>query len=111
MDGIHVNCTVVVSRNQRDDVARFQVTNTNCVRGTAIALSRPRKLRHGHALAVDINIDPSSAAIVGVEVNTVPSGGRHSQFSIIVLHSTYKMAEQGTNGPAFDHYRVKMKKN
>ena len=71
VDGIHVNCTVVVSRNQRDDVTRFQVENTNCVRGTAIALSRPRKLRHGHALTVDINIDPSCAAIVGVEVNTV----------------------------------------
>ena len=61
--GIHVNFTVGVSRNKRDDVTRFQVENTGWVSGTMVAFSRPRGLKHGHAFAVDINMEPSIAVI------------------------------------------------
>ena len=108
--GIHVNFTVGVSRSKRDDVTRFQVENTGWVRGTLVAFSRPRTLKHGHGFAVDINIDPSYAAIVDLQVDIVPSSGRHSQFSIMVLHPSSKMAVRGTDRPVFDHYGVKIKK-
>ena len=93
-----------------DDVTRFQDENTSCVRGTVVAFSRPRGSKHGHGFAVDINIDPSSAVIVGLQVNIVPSSGRHSQFSILVLHAACKMDVRGTDRPVFNHYGVKMKK-
>ena len=108
--GRHVNFTVVVFRSNRDDVTRFQDENTGCVRGTVVAFSRPRGSKHGHGFAVDINIDPSSAVIVGLQVNIVPSSGRHSQFSILVLHAACKMAVRGTDRPVFNDYGVKMKK-
>ena len=110
VDSIHEKFTVVESRTKRDDVTRFQVKNTGCVHGTAVAFSRVRGLNHGHGFAVDINIDPSSAVIEDLQVDKVPSIGRHSQFSIIVLHTAYKIAVRGTDRPVFDHYRVKTKK-
>ena len=75
-----------------------------------VAFSRVRALKHGHGFAVDINIDPSYAAIVDLQVDIVPSSGRHSQFSIMVLHPSSKMAVRGTDRPVFDHYGVKIKK-
>ena len=111
MVGIHVNFTVVVSRNKRDNVTRFQVKNTSCVRSIMVAFPWGRGLNHGHLLAVHIHIDPPSAAIVGLQVDIVPSSGRHSQFSIMVLHPSSKVAVRGSDRPVFDHYRVKIKKN
>ena len=104
--GRHVNFTVVVLRSNRDDVTRFQDENTACVCGTVVAFSRPRGSKQGHGFAVDINIDPSSAVIVGLQVDIVPSGGRHSQFSIMILHAACKMAIRGTDRPVFNHYGV-----
>ena len=111
MVGIHVNFTVVVSRNKRDNVTRFQVENTSCVRSTMVAFPWGRGLNHGHPLAVHIHIDPPSAAIVGLQVDIVPSIGRHSQLSIMVFHTACKMAVRGSDRPVFDHYRGKIKKN
>ena len=74
-----------------------------------VAFSRVRALKHGHGFAVDINIDPSYAVIVDLQVDIVPSSGRHSQFSIMVLHPSNKMAVRGSKRPVFDHYRVKRK--
>lgn len=106
----HIKFTVVVSRSKRDHVTRFQVENTGCVRGTLVAFSRLRRMDHGHGFAVDINMDSSSAEIVDLQVDKVPSSGRHCQFSIMVLHTAYKIAVRGTDRPVFDHYRVKTKK-
>ena len=75
-----------------------------------VAFSRPRALKHGHGFAVDINIDPSYAVIVDLQVDIVPSSGRHSQFSIVVLHPSSKMAVRSTDRPVFDYYGVKIKK-
>ena len=75
-----------------------------------VAFSRVRALKHGHGFAVDINIDPSYAVIVDLQVDIVPSSGRHSQFSIMVLHPSSKMAVRSTDRPVFDHYEVKIKK-
>ena len=60
--------------------------------------------------AVHSNIDPSIIAIVDLQIDIVPSSGRHSQFSIIVLHPSSKMAVRGTDRPVFDNYGVKTKK-
>ena len=60
--------------------------------------------------AVHSNIDPSKTVIVDLQVDKVPSSGRHCQFSIMVLHTAYKIAVRGTDRPVFDHYRVKTKK-
>ena len=109
MNGGHVNFAVVVSRNKCDDVTRFQVKNTTCIRGTVVTFSRPRRLSHGHAFAVHSNIDPSIIVIVDLQIDIVPSSGRHSQFSIMVLHPSSKMAVRGSKRPVFDHYRVKGK--
>ena len=110
VEGPHIKFTVVGSRNKRDHVTRFQVENTGCVRGKLVAFSRDRSLDHGHGFAVDISIDSSSAVIVELQIDIVPSSGRHCQFSIMVLHTAYKIAVRGTDRPVFDHYRVKTKK-
>ena len=107
---MHVKFTVSVNRSKRDDVTRFQVKNTSCIRGNLVTFSRPRGLSHGHAFAVHSNTDPSIIAIVDLQVNIVPSSGRHSQFSVIVLHPSSKMAVRGTDRPVFDHYGMKIKK-
>ena len=110
MVGIHVNFTVSVSRSKRNDVTRFQVKNTCCMRGNLVTFSRPRGLSHGHVFAVHFNIDPSIILIEDLQVDIVPSSGRHSQFSIMVLHPSSKMTVWGTDRPVFDHYGMKIKK-
>ena len=60
--------------------------------------------------AVHSNIDPSIILIVDLQVDIVPSSGRHSQFSIMVPHPSSKMAVRGTDRPVFDHYGGKIKK-
>ena len=60
--------------------------------------------------AVHSNIDPSIILIEDLQIDIVPSTGRHSQFSIMVLHPSSKMAVRGTDRPVFDHYEVKIKK-
>ena len=109
MNGGHVNFAVVVSRNNCDDVTRFQVKNTTCIRGTVVTFSRRRGLSHGHGFSVHSNIDPSIIVIEDLQIDIVPSSGRHSQFSIMVLHPSSKMAVRGSKRPVFDHYRVKRK--
>ena len=109
MNGRHVNFAVVVSRNNCDDVTRFQVKNTTYIRGTVVTFSWPRGLSHGHVFAVHSNKYPSKIVIVDLQVDIVPSIGRHSQFSIMVLHPSREMAVRGSNRPVFDHYSVKRK--
>ena len=110
MVGIHVNFTVSVSRSKRDDVTRFQVKNTSCIRGNVVTFSQPRGLSDAHVFTVHSNIDPSIIVIEDLQIDIVPSSGRHSQFSIMVLHPSSKVAVRGTNRPVFDHYGVKIKK-
>ena len=106
----HENFGVVVSRSDRDDVTSFQVETPASVQGTMVAFPWGRGLSHGHHIAVHTNVDPSIAVIVDLQVDIVPSSGRHSQFSIVVLHPSSKMAVRGTDRPVFDHYGVKIKK-
>ena len=106
----HENFAVVVSWSDRDDVTSFQVENPASVQGTMVAFPWGRGLSHGHHIAVHTNLYPSIAVIVDLQVDIVPPSGRHSQFSIIVLHSSSKMAVRGTDRPVFDHYGMKIKK-
>ena len=107
----HVNFAVVSGRINRNDVTSNQVENPSCVRGTVDTLFWDRDLNHCSHTAVHSHLDPSSAVIVDLQVDIVPSRGRHSQFSIVVLHPSSKMAVRGTDRPVFDHYRVKRKKD
>ena len=66
-----------------------------------------RGLNPNHHPVVHFYKDLSSRVIVDLQVDIVPSSGRHSQFSIIVLHAACKMAVRGSNRPVFDHYTVK----
>ena len=101
MHGVHVKFEVVPSRSHRNDVTSFQVENPAYVRGT---LAAPlRDLNHGYHSAVYPHKNPSSGMVVGLQVNIVSPLDRHSQFSIMVLHTTCKMAERGTDRPVFDH--------
>ena len=112
MNGGHVNFAVVGTRNNCDDVTRFQVKNTTCIRSTLVTISRPRglsRLSHAHGFAVHSNIDPPTIVIEDLQIDIVPSSGRHSQFSMMVLHPSSKMAVRGSKRPVFDHYRVKRK--
>ena len=109
VSGCHLNFTVVVTRSNCDDITRFQVKNTTCIQGNIVTFSRPRGLSHGHVFSIHSNIDPSSIVIVDLQIDIVPSSGRHSQFSIMVLHPSSKMAVRGSKRPVFDHYRVKRK--
>ena len=93
MIAVHENLEIGISRKKRDDVTSCQVKNSAYVHGTR----RCRRLNHGDDSVVCTNIDSSLRATVDLQVNIVPSSGRHSQFSILVLHATCKMAERGTD--------------
>ena len=111
VNGRHVNFAVVSGWINRNDVTSNQVENPSCVRGTVDTFIWDRDLNHCSHTAVHSHLDPSSAVIVDLQVNIVPSSGRHSQFSIVVLHPSSKMAVRGIGIPVFNHYRVKRKKD
>ena len=99
MNGSHIKLAVN-SRCNGDEVTCFQVENTGSVSGSFLICSPG--LSHGHWFAIHINIDPSIAVEVGVQVDIVPSSDWHNQFSIMVLHAAHKMAVRGTDRPVFD---------
>ena len=111
VNGRHVNFAVVSGRINRNDVIRNQVENPSCVRGTVDAFIWDRDLNHCSHTAVHSHLDPSSAVIKDLQVDIVPSSGRHSQFSIVVLHPSSKMAVRGIGIPVLNHWRVKRKKD
>ena len=111
VNGRHVNFAVVSGRINRNDVTSNQVENPSCVRCTVDTLVWDRDLNHCSHTAVHSHLDPSSAVIVDLQVNIVPSSGRHSQFSIVVLHPSSKMAVRGIGIPVLNHCRVKRKKD
>ena len=98
----HPNFEVGVNRSKRDDVTSFQVENTTCVHRTFVTFPWPTRLNHGHGFVIYFYIDPSLAvAVIDLQIDIVPSSGRHGQFSII--HAAGKMAVRVTNRPVFDH--------
>ena len=101
MKAPHVESEVARNRSNRDDVTSFQVENPAYVRGTMAA--PPRDLNHGYHSAVNPYMNPSTGLVEDLQVNIISSLDRHSQFSIMVLHTTCKMAEPGTDRPVCDH--------
>ena len=99
----HVKFAVISIRSNRDDVTSCQVENPACMRGTMVTFSWDRDLNHGYHTAVHLHKNPSSAVMVDLQVDIVPSSGRHSQLSIIVLHTACKMAVWGTDRPVLYH--------
>ena len=86
MKAVHVKFEVAPTRSHRNDVTSFQVKNPACVRGTMGALSRD--VNHGYLSAVYPHNNPSTGMVVGLQVKIVSSLDRHSQFSIMVRHTT-----------------------
>ena len=101
MIAVHVKFEVAPKRSHRNDVTTFQVENPACVGSTMVGLSRD--VNHGYRSAVYPHKNSSTGMVVGLQVNIVSSLDRHSQFSIMVLHTTCKMAERDTDRPLFDH--------
>ena len=101
MNAPHVKFGVALRRSHRNDVTSFQVENPAYVRSTMVVLSRD--LNHGSRTVVYPHKNPSTGMVVGLQVNIVSPLDRHSQISIMVLHTTCKMAERGTDRPVFDH--------
>ena len=95
----------VFDRSQHDDVASLEVEHAACIQ-CAIASSRSQWLYHGNGFVVHLNMDSSTGMVVKLCVDVVPSGGGHSQFSVLVLHAACKMAEWGTYRPVFYHCKV-----
>ena len=100
------NFTDVVGWSDSDDVTSFQVENPASVQGAMVTFPWDRGLNPNHHPA-HFYKDLSSRVIVDLQVDIVPSSGRHSQFSIMVLHAACKMAVRGTERPVFDLYTVK----
>ena len=100
MKAPHVESEVARNRSNRDDVTSFQVENPAYIRGT---MGGYRALKHGSHTAVNPYMNPSNGLVEDLQVNIISSLDRHSQFSIMVLHTTCKMAERGTDRPVFDH--------
>ena len=111
--GSHVNFRAVWFRirvgSQRDDVISVQVENPTSVHGTMEVFVIYGWLKHGHDFVVNFDKDSSIVAEVKLGVDIVPSGGRHRQFSILILHSASKVAVGSAERPVLDHYEARYK--
>ena len=110
MLGIHVNFGAVWIGirvgSQRDNVISVQVENPASVHGTMEVFIIYGRLKHGHGFVVNFDQDSSIVAEVKLSVDIVPSGGRHRQFSVLILHAVSKVAVGSANRPVLDHYEA-----
>ena len=113
VNGIHENFGAVWIRisvgSQRDDVISVQVENPASVHGTMEVFIIYGRLKHGHDFVVNFDKDSSIVAEVKLSVDIVPSGGRHRQFSVFILHAASKVAVGRADRPVLDHYEARYK--
>ena len=103
MEGGHVYRGVVVTADtQGDFITSLQVEHPTSVQATTVNTTYWR-IYHDDGSAVYINKDPYIVMVVNLSVDVVPSGGRHRQFSVVVLHTAGKMAVRSTDRPILDH--------
>ena len=113
VSGSHVNyrsffIRITVS-SQRDDVISVQVENPTSVHGTMEVFIIYWWLNHRHDFVVNSDKDSSIVAEVKLSVDIVPSGGRHRQFSVLILHAASKVAVGSADRPVLDHYEARYK--
>ena len=85
--------------SQRDDVISVQVDTPTSVHGTMEVFIIYGWLKHGHDFVVNSDNDTSIVVEVKLSVDIVPSGGRHRQFSVLILHSASKVAVGSAERP------------
>ena len=95
--------------SQRDDVISIQVENPTSVHGTMEVFIIYGWLKHGHDFVVNPDKDSSIVVEVKLSVDIVPSGGRHRQFSVLILHAASKVAVGSVDRPVLDHYEARYK--
>ena len=87
---------------QGDFITSLQVEHPTSVQATMV-INTYWRLHHGNGFAVNIDKDPSIVVVVNLSVDVIPSGGRHRQFSVVVLHTACKMAVPSIERPILDH--------
>ena len=107
--GVHVNFGAIsiriMVRSQRDDVTSLQVEHPTSVQ-TTCPLTTCWRLHHRDWFVVNLNKDSSIVVVVNLSVDVVPSWGRNFQFSVLVRHTTCKIAVRSTDRPILDHYET-----
>ena len=107
--GVHVNFGAIsiriMVRSQRDDVTSLQVEHPTSVQAT-IVTNTYWGLHHRDWFVVNLKKNPPIVVVVNLSVDVIPSGGRHCQFSVVVLHTACKMAVRSTDRPILDHYET-----
>ena len=91
---------------QGDFITSLQVEHPTSVQATIVINTYYWRLHHGNGFAVYINKNPPIVVVVNLSVDVIPSGGRHCQFSVVVLHTACKMAVRSTDRPILDHYET-----
>ena len=111
MSGSHVNfrslCIRITVGSQRDEVISVQVENPTSVHGTMEVCIIYGGLKHSHDFVVNSDKDSSIVAEVKLSVHVVLSGGRHRQFSVLILHAASKVAVGSVDRPVLDHYEAR----
>ena len=107
--GVHVNFGAIsmriMVRSQRDDVISLQVEHPTSVQ-TTCPLTTCWWLHHRDSFVVNLNKDSYTVVVVNLSVDVVPSWGRNFQFSVLVRHTTCKIAVRSTDRPILDHYET-----
>ena len=105
MEGGHVylgDFIWVTADAQGDFITSLQVEHPTSVQDTMV-INTYWRLHHGNGFAVNINKNPPIVVVVNLSVDVIPSGSRHRQFSVIVLHTPCEMAVRSTDRPVLDH--------
>ena len=113
MSGGHVNFRSFFIRirvgSKRDDVISVQVENPTSIHSTMEVFIIYGWLKHGHDFVVNSDKDSSIVVEVKLSVDVVLSGGRHRQFSVLILHAASKVAVGSVDRPVLDHYEARYK--
>ena len=107
--GVHVNFGAIsmriIVRSQRDDVTSLQVEHSTSVQATG-HFTTCWWLHHRDSFVVNLNKDSYTVEVVNLSVDVVPPWGRNFQFSVLVRHTTCKIAVRSTDRPILDHYET-----
>lgn len=88
---------------QRDDVTSLQDKHAAYIHGFLVGEVR---LKHGYDFAIHSNIEPWMVMVTEVNlcVDVVASPDGHNQLSVVVFHTTQKMAIRRAQRPILNHY-------
>ena len=106
--GMHVRYPGVLSGCHCDDVTGFKVKYAACGNRELVFPQRVHGwLGHSNDFVVHQDGNPHGfspgAAPINLFVDVVTSRNGHNQFSVLVLHTTCKVAVRGLKSPVFNH--------